>query len=464
MQTSSKSWSARPAAFAAAIALMAQVAAGSAGAQAQGKGPALIRDAEIEQLVRDYTAPLLNAAKVNPGATKIYLVNDRAFNAFVAEGRNIFINTGALMETETPNEIIGVLAHEIAHIAGGHLARQRMQLDRAAIMAVAGLLLSAGALAGTARNRQVGMEGAAPAGIILGPQEIIRRSLLAYQRSEEQAADVAAVKYLAATQQSAQGMLRTLERFNKQALFMSSRLEPYLLSHPLPVERISFLNNEARKSSTFEIKDPPARQARHDLVRAKLVGFLADASETGRRYPASDTTLAARYARAIAAYRFGRVNEALGQIDQLISAQPQNPYFHELKGQTLLEAGRPGQAVAPLKRAVALAPAAAPIKVMLGHALVSSGSAQAASEAIPILNRVTQQEQENGDAFQFLAMAYEKKGDQPMAQLSAAQALFLAGRHVEARTQASRAQKQFQQGSSGWLKADDILNYRPPKE
>ena len=186
--------------------------------------------------------------------------------------------------------------------------------------------------------------------------------------------------------------------------------------------------------------------------------------ETGRRYPASDTTLAARYARAIAAYRFGRVNEALGQIDQLISAQPQNPYFHELKGQTLLEAGRPGQAVAPLKRAVALAPAAAPIKVMLGHALVSSGSAQAASEAIPILNRVTQQEQENGDAFQFLAMAYEKKGDQPMAQLSAAQALFLAGRHVEARTQASRAQKQFQQGSSGWLKADDILNYRPPKE
>ncbi len=433
-------------------------------ALAQGRPPGLIRDAEIEQLVRDYATPLLGAAKVNAGATKIYLVSDRTFNAFVAEGRNIFINVGALMETETPNEIIGVLAHEIAHIAGGHLARQRMALDRAAIMAVAGMLLSAGALAGTARNRQVGMEGAAPAGIMLGPQEIIRRSLLAYQRGEEQAADIAAVKYLSATNQSAAGLLTTLERFNRQALFASSRIDPYLLSHPLPTERMSFLSTAARQSPAFSVKDPPARQARHDLVRAKLVGFLADANETNRRYPISDNSMAARYARAIAAYRFGRVNEAIVQIDMLIKAQPKNPYFHELKGQTLLEAGRAGQAIAPLKQAVALAPSAAPIRVMLGHALVATGNPQSAAEAIPILTRVTQQEHENGDAFQYLAMAYERKGDPAMAQLSAAQALFLAGRYVEARTQASRAQKQFQQGTPGWLKADDILNYRPPKE
>ena len=450
-------------AFAAFVLAAASFGAAS-GAWAQGPLQGLIRDAEIEQLVKDYTAPLLKAAGVNAGATKISLLGDRNFNAFVAEGRNLFINAGALMETQTPNEIIGVLAHEIGHIAGGHLARQRMQLDRAAIMAVAGLLMSAGALAGTARNRNVGMSGDAPTGILLGPQEIIRRSLLAYQRGEEQAADIAAVKYLAATGQSAKGLLSTLERFNKEAMFRSSRLDPYLLSHPLPAERMSYLGDAARKSTAFETRDPPARQARHDLVRAKLVGFLADASETNRRYPASDNSLHARYARAIAAYRFGRVNEAISQIDQLIAAQPKNPYFHELKGQTLLEAGRAGQAVAPLKRAVALAPSAAPIRVMLGHALVSSGSPQAAAEAIPILNRVTQQEHENGDAYQYLAMAYERRGDQAMSQLSAAQALFLAGRFVEARTQASRAQKQFQQGSTGWLKADDILNYRPPKE
>ena len=442
----------------AGLAAFAQVVAP---AWAQQGRPTIIRDAEIETLIRDYTTPLLAAAKVNAGATKIYIVGDRSFNAFVAEGRNIFINTGALMETETPNEIIGVLAHEIAHIAGGHLARQRMQLDRAAVMAVAGMLLSAGALVGTARNRQVGMEGAAPVGIMLGPQEIIRRSLLAYQRTEEQAADIAAIKYLTATNQSAAGLLRTLERFNQQALFAASRIDPYLISHPLPAERISFLATAARQSPAFSVKDPPARQARHDLARAKLVGFLADANETARRYPVSDNSIHARYARAIAAYRFGRVNEAIAQIDQLIAAQPRNPYFHELKGQTLLEAGRAGQAIAPLKQAVALAPGATPIRVMLGHALVSTGNPQSAAEAVPILTRVTQQEQENADAFQYLAMAYEKKGDQAMAQLSAAQALFIAGRFVEARTQASRAQKQFKQGTPGWLKADDILNYRP---
>ncbi len=464
LHRSSKSGCAKPVAIAAALVFAAQAITGHALAQGSGRPLSLIRDAEIEQLVRDYISPLLKVSQVNSGATKIFLVGDRSFNAFVAEGRNIFINAGALMETETPNEIIGVLAHEIAHIAGGHLVRQRMQLDRAAIMAVAGMLLSAGALAGTARNRQVGMEGNAPAGIMLGPQEIIRRSLLAYQRSEEQAADIAAVKYLSATHQSAQGLLKTLERFNKQALFASSQLDPYLLSHPLPAERMSFLSEAARQSSAFHAKDPPARQARHDLVRAKLVAFLADGNETNRRYPLSDASLAARYARAISAYRFGRVNDAISQIDQLIATQPANAYFHELKGQTLLEAGRAAQAIAPLKRAVALAPSAAPIRVMLGHALVSSGSPQGATEAIPILNRVTQQEQENGDAFQYLAMAYERKGDQPMAQLSAAQALFLAGRYVEARTQASRAQKQFQQGTTGWLKADDILNYRPPKD
>lgn len=465
---SSKRRNARPATrclnLAVACAIAAQAVASHAWAQDLGRPAGLIRDAEIEQLVREYAQPLLNVAKVNSGAVKIYLVSDRNFNAFVAEGRNIFINVGALMETESPNELIGVLAHEIAHIAGGHLARQRMQLDRAAIMAVAGMLMSAGALAGTARNRQVGMEGGAPVGIMLGPQEIIRRSLLSYQRTEEQAADIGALKYLAATNQSAQGLLRTLDRFNKQALFSSSRMDPYLLSHPLPAERMSFLAAEAHRSSAFNIKDPPARQARHDLARAKLVGFLADANETNRRYPLSDTSLAARYARAIAAYRFGRVNEALAQIDQLVAAQPNNAYFHELKGQTLLEAGRAGQAVGPLKKAISLAPAAAPIRVMLGHALVSSGSPQAAAEAIPILTRVTQQEHENADAFQYLAMAYERKGDQAMAQLSAAQALFIAGRYVEARTQASRAQKQFQPRTPGWLKADDILNYRPPKD
>lgn len=433
-------------------------------AQAQS-GPRLniVRDGEVEQLLRDYSAPIFRAAGIKSEATKIILVGDRSFNAFVANGQKIFVNVGAIMEAKTPNEIIGVLAHEAGHIAGGHLARLRLQLANAQIFAVAGMLMSAGAMVGAARSRNVGADSAGMMGAMLGPQEMIRRSLLSYQRGEEQAADVAALKYLSSTGQSAQGLIATLERFQNESLFKTTSMDPYLLSHPLPSDRISALQELARKSPAFNAKDSPALQARHDMARAKLVAFMGNASEIGRRYPLQDTSRAAQYARAISAYRFGRLNEALTQIDALIASQPGNPWFHELKGQALLEAGRAGQAIEPLRRAVSLAPGATPVRVMLGHAYVATNNPANANEAISVLTRVTQQEPENYEAFQFLAMAYERKGDQGNALLAAAQGMFAQGLYIEARTQANRAKRVLPEKSPGWLKADDIMNWRPPK-
>ena len=432
-------------------------------AMAQGAGISIIRDAETEQLLRDYTAPVFRAAGIPTGAAKVILVGDRSFNAFVANGQKVFVNVGALMESKTPNEIIGVLAHETGHIAGGHLARQRDAVAAATIMSVAGMLVSAGAIAAQAGSHgKVGTDANGIAGVILGPQEIIRRSLLAYQRGEEIAADRAGVKFLTATHQSAKGLLTTLERFANDSLFKSTSIDPYLITHPLPAERISNLQASPQASPNFTTQDSPALQARHDLMRAKLFGFLAEPSEVARRYPLSDTTLAGRYARAINAYRFGRLAEALPQIDGLIAAQPSNPYFHELKGQALLEAGRAGQAIAPLRRANALAADAAPIRVMLGHALVASDTKASTIEAIRVLTNATHRDSDSSEAFEFLAMAYDRQGQQAQAQLAAAQGLFVSGKFVEARTQASRAQAQLPKDGPGWLKADDILNYRPP--
>lgn len=432
-------------------------------ARAQGASVSILRDAETEQLLREYTAPVLRAAGIPTGAAKVILVGDRSYNAFVANGQKIFINVGALMESKTPNEIIGVLAHETGHIAGGHLARQRDALAAAQIMSVAGMLVSAAAVAARVNSRgNVGSDAGGMAGVILGPQELVRRSLLAYQRGEEIAADRAAVKFLNATHQSGKGLLATLERFANEALFKSSAVDPYLITHPLPAERISNLHASAEASPSFAALDSPALQARHDLMRAKLYGFLAEPSELARRYPPSDTSLAGRYARAVNAYRFGRLAEALPQMDGLIAAQPGNPYFHELKGQALLEAGRAGQAVAPLRRALSLSPGGDPIRVMLGHALVSSDTKTATDEAIRVLTNATQRDSDSAEAFEFLAMAYDRQGKQPQAQLAAAQALFVSGKYVEARTQAARAQAVLPKDSPGWLKADDILNYRPP--
>jgi len=427
----------------------------------------IIRDAEIEQLLRDYTAPIFRAAGIHSSAARIILVGDKSFNAFVADGQKIFVNTGALMDAKTPNEIIGVLAHESGHIAGGHLARGRQELAKAAILSVAGMLASAGALYAAhgsfgKQNGNLGVDGAGISGILMGPQEAVARSLLSYQRGEEQAADRAAVRFLTSTRQSAKGMLTVFERFADDALFKSVSADPYLLSHPLPTERISNLQQAAKDSPFFEARDPDTLQARHDLMRAKLVGFMGDPGEAARRYPISDNSLPAVYARAIAENKFGHLDEALRLSDVLLARQPKSPWFWELKGQFLLEAGRAAEAIAPLRKAVALAPPpAAPLRVLLGHALVAADKPSYADEAIRILHNAAERDPDSGDAYEFLSMAYFRKGDEAKAQLAAAEGLFAAGKYVEARTQASRAKEKFKEGSAGWLKADDILTWRP---
>jgi predicted Zn-dependent protease len=423
----------------------------------------MVRDAETEQLLRDYMGPIFRAAGISAKATQIILVNERSFNAFVANGQKIFVNVGALMDSETPNEIIGVLAHETGHIAGGHLARLRQEVTKAKALSVIGMLAGAGAVVGASQSGgRVGGAGTGAMGTLTGSQELVMRNLLAYQRTEEQAADQAALRYLTATGQSPSGMLKTFRRFNEAAIFQSGTLDPYRLSHPLPAERIAQLETLAKQSPHFAKKDAPALQARHDLMRAKLFGFTERPETVGRRYPLRDTSAPARYARAVQAYRSGRLSDALATMDGLIREQPGNAYFHELKGQALLESGRALESIEPLRRAVSLQPGAVPIRAMLGHALVAAGESRFLEEAIRELSNASIREPEFGEAFRHLATAYGRKGNIGMAELSSAQAFFNAGDLRNAQTQASRAMQKLPPGSPGYLKAEDIFNYRPP--
>ena len=432
-------------------------------ARAQGPQAGIVRDAETEQLLRDYMAPILRAAGISGNASRIILVNDRSFNAFVANGQKIFINVGVLLDAETPNEVAGVLAHEIGHIQGGHLARLRQELTKAKVLSVIGMLAGTGAVVGASQSGgRVGNSGSGAMGAITGSGELVRRSLLAYQRSEEQAADQAAVRYLTAIGQSPNGMLKTFRRFNDAAIFRTSSLDPYLFSHPLPAERIAQLETLAKQSPHFAKKDDPRLQARHDLMRAKLFGFIERPETVGRRYPLKDASAPARYARAVQAYKSGRLTEALSNIDSLIREQPGNAYFWELKGQALLESGRARDAIEPLRRSVSLAPGAVPIRAMLGHALVAANEPRFVDEAIRELSNASTRDPEFAEAFQHLATAYGRKGNIGMAELASAQAFFNAGDLKNAQTQASRAMQKLPQGSPGYLKAEDIFNYRPP--
>jgi predicted Zn-dependent protease len=451
-----------PAARLVALVTAAALAGGSLPAHAQG-GTGAIRDAEIEQLLREYTQPLLRSAGLAQQNVQVIIINDRSFNAFVADGRRIFVNGGALMESETPNQIIGVLAHETGHIAGGHLARMREAMAAATTQSIVAMLLGVGAL--VAAGRSGGSSGLSQAGAaaIAGPAQAIQNSMLGYMRAQEDQADRAAVKFLNATGQSPKGMYETFKRLADQVLYQARYINPYTQSHPLPSERVAALEGMARASPYWDHKDPPALQARHDLMRAKLYGFLERPDGVARRYPLSDTSLAARYARAISAYRFSDARSAQAQIDALINAQPQNPYFYELKGQALLESGRPNEAVAPLRHAIQLAPNPALIQIMLAQALIATRDRARIDEAVSILQAAVTREPESPDAYSHLAMAYGIKNDLARADLASAQAAFMRGDIKTAREIAMRAKTRFPVGSPGWVKADDIASLKPPQ-
>ncbi|HEU0085109.1 MAG TPA: M48 family metalloprotease, partial [Bradyrhizobium sp.] len=401
------------------------------------------------------------AAGLEKQNIQVVIINDAGFNAFVADGRRIFVNYGALMKSETPNQIIGVLAHETGHLAGGHLSKMREQLAQAQTQMIVAMLLGAGAMIAGARSGPGSGLSNAGAAAISGPQEMIRRSLLSYVRQQEENADRAGVKFLTATGQSARGMYETFKRFTNESLFAARGADPYLQSHPMPAERVAALEELARSSPYWDKKDDSALQLRHDMMRAKTSAFMERQDTVYRRYPLSDTSLPARYAHAISTYLHGDLNAALAQIDGLIHLQPNNAYFYELRGQALLERGKPADAIAPLRKAVQLSNGAPLMEMLLGQALVASDNKAYSDEAISILRAAVARETEAPIGYTQLAMAYGRKGDYAQADLASAQAAYLRGDNKTARDLASRAKTRFAVGTPGWVKADDIVSAKP---
>ncbi len=437
-------------------------------AAAQG----LIRDAETEALLRTYAKPILEAAGLGAQGIRIHIVNNRAFNAFVVDGRNMFIHAGTLMNSKTPNQVIGVLAHESGHITGGHLARLRSQVSKAKsaalMLQILGLAAAVGgAFSGNPYAGQAGM------GVAYGGQDAAIRTLLAYQQTEESSADQAAVTFLNATKQSGRGMLETFELMASKIAGVQG-IDPYLQSHPLPHARIESLKALVTSSPYYDNTDPPELQLRHDLIKAKLYGFLDAPQSTFNRYPKSDQSLPASYARAIATYRKSGVVAAMPQLDALIAAQPNYPYFHEIKGQFLFESGKSAQAVAPLREAVRLNPNEPLLRIMLGQALVGANDAKLVDEAITNLRTAMASGETSSMGFRQLAAAYARKAEaaqatgakrnfMAQAALASAEAYFYEGQLKLAKQQAKRAREGFVDGTPNWIRADDILSFELPR-
>ncbi len=444
-------------------AMMALVLAASVAAPpavAQGARKTTIRDAEIEALLRDYAEPVFRAAGIGSRGAEIIIIQDGEFNAFVASGRRMVINTGAMLTARTPNELIGVIAHETGHLAGGHLEELRNQVARSCMIgAIAGILGGAAMVAGATAGSSTGARTGAAATTI-GPG-LAQRTLLSYRRNQEIVADRAALTYLDATGQSAKGMITIFEGFADQQLLSRQYVDPYAQSHPMARDRIQALREAAMRSPHWEAVDPPALQFRHEMMRAKLSGFIDAPQTVARRYPASDKSMPAAYARAIVAYRTGGTRGAVRAIDALIAAASDNPYFHELKGQALLEAGKPAEAVGPLRRAVALAPRAGLMRILLGHALLETGSPGNLDDAVANLRTGLAEEPLAGIGYRHLAAALQRQGRIADAEVATAEGHMIDGDLEVAQNFARRAQAKLKRGSPGWLKAEDILNLEP---
>lgn len=432
-------------------------------APAAAQGLPLIRDTEIEDLLNDYARPIFKAAGLGTGRVQMRIVRSDSFNAFVVDGRNVFVHTGTLMQADTPNQVIGVIAHEAGHIAGGHMAALRARIakdqTRALLMQILGIgIMVAGGATG---DRELSGAGG---GVLFGGGDIVMRSLLAERRSQESAADQAGLSYLNATGQSGRGMLETFERFAQQEYISDTHKDPFVRSHPVATDRLNQLRRLVSSSKYYNSKDSPELQQRHDLMRAKLAGYLEPPSVVFNRYPRSDTSLAARYARGLA--RFfqggpGGLEAALAEIDTLIRDRPDNPYFREVKGDLLMRSGKAREAIPHLRKALQLADGSSLIRVQLAAALQSVGDAKGIEESVSLL-RKSLVEDKNPRAYRLLATAYYNQGKRPQADAMTAQAYFLEGNVQQAQIFAKRAQSQLKPGSPEWVQNDDILNYKPP--
>lgn len=430
-------------------------------AMAQGNNVVIIRDVEIEESLKEWANPLLKAAGLNPASVDIIIVQSPQINAFVAGGQNIFLYTGLLMKTENPEEILGVMAHEMGHIAGGHLVATRAAMERASYESILGGIIGLGAAIASGK-------GGAAVAIISGSGDIAKRRFLSHSRVQESSADQAGLKFLETAQISPRGLVSFFEKLRSEELLPETQQSEYMRTHPLTSNRIDAVMNKAQQSPYYNTAAPAAWGDQYARMKAKLVGFVTP-EQVPWTYSDQDPSIPARYARAIAAYRTNSIDKALTEIDALIAQEPDNPYFHELKGQMLVDFGRVKDGIAPYRKAIALKPDAGLIRISLANAIMEADSSPAAQrEAIEELKRSLKQEPRAPRTYRLLATAYGRLGEEIPARLNLAEEAALQARFPDARAHAEFVVNKAKPGSASYLQAKDILAFidsvRPPDQ
>ena len=411
----------------------------------------ILRDAETEAFLDEISAPLVEAAGLEPENVDIVLINDPSINAFVAGGQIVYIHSGLIDAADTAEEVQGVIAHELGHITGGHILRYGEGMASASRISLLSLIAGIGAaLAGA---------GEAAMGIMAAGQQAAMGKFLAFSRTQESSADFAGAEYLSKAGISGRGSLAFFGKLLNQEYrygYSQSDEAGFYRTHPLSGDRISALREVYEKDPAWDRPANARNQANFERVKAKLVGYIAKPSATLRDYPESDRTVPALYARAYAYHQNARVDRALDAADQLLAKDPDDPYFLELKGQVLLESGRPLEALEPLRRATALTNAEPLIASLFGHALIATEDDANFAEAERVLRAAVGRDRRNPFAWYQLGVVYAARGDTPRARLASAEQQVMSGQYGLALRSAQAAEHGLERGTPDWIRAQDI--------
>jgi len=418
-------------------------------AQVQAQGIGILRDTETEEMLRSYETPLAKAAGLDPEAVKVYLVGDLEINAFAMQPANIFICAGILLWLRTPNELIGVMAHETGHISGAHLTRGSFAIKQAMVPMLLSMVAGVAAMIAGAGEAGMALMG-------LG-QAVTAARFAAFTRVQESTADQIALKLLNATRQSPMGMLRTFQRFAQQEAMSAYKINRFAVDHPVGQDRVADLESLVDASPFREVQDSPQSLRTYQMVQAKLAGFVLPVKDAMIRFPVTDTSAPARYARSLAYMRMPNFQKALAEIDSLIAEEPNNPYFYEVRGQINVSMAKPALAIPDYQKAVRLRPGAPQLRLALASAQLAMENQALAGEALQNLKAALLAENDDLFTWYQTAQAYSALHNEPMANLATAELNYNRGDMQKAIVFATRARAKLPQGGADWERAQDIL-------
>ncbi len=408
----------------------------------------ILRDAETEAFMADMSAPLVKAAGMEPRNVQVLVINDPEINAFVAGGQYVWVHSGLIAQADNVNQLQGVVAHELGHIEGGHIIRSGEGIKEATGITLLSLVLGAAAIAGGAGEAGMGLMG-------LGQQAAMSK-FLAFSRAQESSADLAGARYLHTAGISGRGSLEFFKKLQNQEYRLAIPQDnSYGRTHPLSGERIQVLREVYEPDPAWNRPSDPYLEKRFERIKAKLIGFASEPQQTLIKYPESDQSIPAHYARAYAWHKSAYPDRALAETDALLAALPHDPYFLELKGQILLESGKPKEAIAPLREAVKLTNQPL-ISTLLAHALIASEDEANFAEAEQVLRLAVQRDRENPFAWYQLGVVYERRGDTPRAALATAERYSMIGQDQMALRSADAAMQGLKPGTVDYLRAQDI--------